>query len=196
MNRTFRPTNLDLIILKNRKKFLENEDMSKVLKQKEVDGIRHLIKNDYMNTSDFKIQLVRSEKRLKNHEQESAKLSRDWFTTMAYIKRHGHDLIIDGPICHCDEEIKTRESSESDQEDEWENIYQEYDQNVGDREFHFYETYGGGPSGGYAVPVGDSDNIWEWSQNWGTVKSMRLLNSKIEIREHPDNNFYQQIRTV
>jgi len=80
--------------------------------------------------------------------------------------------------------------------DEWENIYQEYDQVVNGRKFHFYETYGGGPSGGYAALVGSGLKVWTWSQNWGTEKDMRLLNNKIEIQEDSEHNCYRQIRIV
>jgi hypothetical protein len=187
MIRAFKPTDLDLVILNSRREFLENESKLKVLKQDVLNGLVFLNANDPRGAPNRKIYLEQAENELKNHEQESAKLSRDWFTTMAYIKRHGHDLKLDGPICHCDEE--------SDQ-DGWENIYQEYDQTVGDREFHFYETYGGGPSGGYAVLINDEGKVWSWSQNWGTEKDMRLLNSKIEIREDSESNCYRQIRVV
>jgi hypothetical protein len=200
MIRTFAPTILDLIIIGNRKRFLENEDKSKTMKQKAVKGLRDMLKNDLVFPSPYKMHLKNAEKRLKNHEQESAELTRNWFSTMAYIKRHGHDLNIDGPICHCDVEGKEVDSDldESDHEgqEEWENIYQEYDQKVGDRKFHFYETYGGGPSGGYATLVDSDDKVWSWSQRWGTEKDMRLLTSKIEIKEDPVNNCYLHIRVV
>jgi hypothetical protein len=194
MIRTFAPTILDLTILGSRKRFLEDEDRSKTMKQKAVKGLRGMLKNYHVFPSPYIMHLKNAEKRLKNHEQESAELSRDWFSTMAYIKRHGHDLNIDGPICYCDVESKEFDS-DLDQGD-WENIYQEYDQKVGDRKFHFYETYGDGPSGGYATLVNDDGKVWSWSQSWGTEKGMRLLTSKIEIKEDPVNNCYLQIRVV
>jgi hypothetical protein len=97
--------------------------------------------------------------------------------------------------------LNDEHTSDSDEDqDEWETIYQEYDGVVGDSKFHFYETYGGGPSGGYAVLVDDLSNdeskVWVWAQGWGTEKGMRMLNSKMEIREDSENTCYRRIRII
>ena len=82
-------------------------------------------------------------------------------------------------------------SSESENEEEWETIYNEdYKEKQTDengREYLDYWTYGGGPCGGYMVYT-DNNAVYSWHFEFGFGKRRltRLHNQKLIMRRNPD----------
>ena len=82
-------------------------------------------------------------------------------------------------------------SFESENEEEWETIYNEdYKEKQTDengREYLDYWTYGGGPCGGYMVYT-DNNAVYSWHYEYGFGKRRltHLHNQKLTMRRNPD----------
>lgn len=70
----------------------------------------------------------------------------------------------------------------------------ECDNEIDGHKFHFYGTYGGGASGGYATD--GSKKAWSWRYEYGTNTVMTLLSEEIVIMDNPEGrNRSRLIRT-
>ena len=99
-------------------------------------------------------------------------------TTRCFDCPHDHRSCDD---CSCEDwQNYCKKSDSAEDSDDWEQVYSHWYDEAGCL-FHdkdsFYETYGGGPSGGYVVHAGCQ--IQTWHQTWGTEKTYKDLVGKM-----------------
>ena len=84
-----------------------------------------------------------------------------------------------------EEEPPSGSEEEEDEDEGWEQVYGERETEDSVR----FETYGGGPSGGYEVSKTTRGEdglfyLWSWHQNWGTERQLtHLPNARLLFKE-------------